>query len=204
MVWNYPWGSWGNWKAGQGGDKREDLIVVPPGELGIILHPRAPHLYLSLFPRVFDGLEDVPGASPSHLWASDVLTVPSLNQDGRSQSCHTIWPIDINHLNPLLKKLELFNIINDNNVLLHLMNQSWFCPLLQLIDSKKDLEVDLSILLYFKLHLNLRQNFVLFHFFFGWSRFTFNFEQQKEDRHAYLWQLRTAEAKEWKDRTEAI
>lgn len=35
------------------------------------------------------------------------------------------------------------------------MDQSWFCPLLQLIDNKNDIEVDLNILLYFKLHLNL-------------------------------------------------
>lgn len=45
----------------------EDSIVVPPGEPSITFHPRAPHLYLSLFSRVFDGLENVPGASPSHL-----------------------------------------------------------------------------------------------------------------------------------------
>lgn len=106
MVWNYPWGSWENWKAGQVGDKREDLIV-PPGEQSITFCPRAPHLYLSLFSRVFDGLEDVPGASPSHLWASNVLTVPSLNQDGRSQSCHTRLLFNINHINSLFIYLFL-------------------------------------------------------------------------------------------------
>lgn len=42
------------------------------------------HLYLRLFSRVFDGLEDVPGVSAFHLRASNVLTVPSLNQDGGS------------------------------------------------------------------------------------------------------------------------
>lgn len=42
------------------------------------------HLYLSLFSRVFDGLEDVPGVSPSHLCAGYILTVPSLNQDSSS------------------------------------------------------------------------------------------------------------------------
>lgn len=42
------------------------------------------HLDLGLLSRVFDGLEDVPGVSPPHLCAGDVLTVPSLNQDGSS------------------------------------------------------------------------------------------------------------------------
>lgn len=52
--------------------------------------------------------------------------------------------------------------MNDNNVLLHLIEQSWFCLLLQLIDNNKDIEVDSNVLLHFKLHLNLKQNLVLF------------------------------------------
>lgn len=47
------------------------------------------HLDLGLFSGVFDGLEDVPGASPSHLRAGDVLTIPSLNQDSSSDGCNT-------------------------------------------------------------------------------------------------------------------
>lgn len=44
------------------------------------------HLYLSLFSRVLDGLEDVPGVSPSHLGTGHILTVPSLDQDSGSDS----------------------------------------------------------------------------------------------------------------------
>lgn len=52
----------------------------------------------------------------------------------------------------------MFNIINiNNNVLLHLMDQSWFCPLLQLIDNKKRSRGGFKhpFTIYFKLHLNL-------------------------------------------------
>lgn len=46
-------------------------------------------LDLGLLSGVFDGLEDVPGVSPPHLSAGDVLTVPSLNQDGSSYGSST-------------------------------------------------------------------------------------------------------------------
>lgn len=42
------------------------------------------YLYLSLLSRVLDGLEDVPRVSPPHLRSGHILTIPSLNQDGRS------------------------------------------------------------------------------------------------------------------------
>ena len=65
--------------------------------------PVVSHLYLSLFSRVFDGLEDVPGVSPPHLFAGDKLTVPSLNQDGRFNS----WNDD-KRWSEIIQMIELF------------------------------------------------------------------------------------------------
>lgn len=61
--------------------------------------------------------------------------------------------------------------------------------------------MDLNILLYFKLHLNLGHNLVLFNFLAALDLHSTlsKQQQQKEDRYAYLWQLRTAEEKDRKN-----
>ena len=44
---------------------------------------RRPHLYLVLFPRIFDGLEDGPGGPTADLQSGHVSPVPPLDQQRR-------------------------------------------------------------------------------------------------------------------------
>lgn len=91
MVWNCPWGSRGNYKAAQEGRHETGGVIftIPLQKAEVRSHLVVSHLYLSLFSRVFDGLEDVPSIPASHLCAGYILTVPSLNQDSCSYSWNT-------------------------------------------------------------------------------------------------------------------
>lgn len=68
---------------------RANVSIMSPEDTHVHSYPVLSHLYLSLFSRVFDGLEDVPCIPPSHLCTGYILTVPLLDQDSSSYSCNT-------------------------------------------------------------------------------------------------------------------
>lgn len=68
--------------------------AAPPGPLGwkterrrVTPPPHPAHLDLVLLPRVLYGLEDAPGAVPSHLQARHVAPVPSLDEGCCPEGC---------------------------------------------------------------------------------------------------------------------